>query len=91
MSFASLEAHIGSDLCLDLVDIVSFNIYPRWFHDTPVTESLANLNKFMENLDGAGKPILISEIDAGVVFTVIEVIRRKSGQRIINRMLYKNS
>ncbi|GAA0300514.1 beta-glucuronidase [Gracilibacillus halotolerans] len=68
VSFASLEAHIGADLCLDLVDIVSFNIYPKWYHDTPVTESLTNLKKFIHNSDGANKPILISEIGAGGIY-----------------------
>lgn len=68
VSFASLEAHIGSDLCLDLVDIVSFNIYPFWYHDTPVKECLANLKKFVDSTAGAGKPLLISEIGAGAIY-----------------------
>ncbi|WP_066188595.1 MULTISPECIES: glycoside hydrolase family 2 protein [Gracilibacillus] len=68
VSFASLEGHIGSDLCLDLVDIVSFNIYPRWYHDTPVTEALAHLKRFVDSSDGAGKPLLISEIGAGAIY-----------------------
>ncbi|PAD66653.1 beta-glucuronidase [Bacillus sp. 7586-K] len=68
VSFASLEAHIGSDLCLDLVDIVSFNIYPGWYHDTPVKDSLSTLKKFVNSTDGAGKPLLISEIGAGAIY-----------------------
>lgn len=68
VSFASLEAHIGSDLCLDLVDIVSFNIYPRWYHNTPVKDALKTLKEFVDNSNGAGKPILISEIGAGAVY-----------------------
>lgn len=68
VSFASLEAHIGSDLCLDLVDIVSFNIYPRWYHETSVKESLYALKNFVNSTDGAGKPLLISEIGAGAIY-----------------------
>ncbi|MEH7495701.1 glycoside hydrolase family 2 protein [Neobacillus niacini] len=68
VSFASLEAHIGSDLCLDLVDIVSFNIYPFWYHDTPVKDSLNTLKNFVNRTGGAGKPILISEIGAGAIY-----------------------
>lgn len=68
VSFASLEAHIGSDLCLDLVDIVSFNIYPRWYHNTRVTDSLNHLKKFVNTTGGAGKPLLISEIGAGAIY-----------------------
>lgn len=68
VSFASLEAHIGSDLCLDLVDIVSFNIYPKWYHDTPVKDFIKKLKDFVDSSDGAGKPLLISEIGAGAVY-----------------------
>lgn len=68
VSFASLEAHIGSDLCIDLVDIVSFNIYPRWYHETSVKDSLYNLKKFVNSTSGAGKPLLISEIGAGAIY-----------------------
>lgn len=68
VTFASLEAHIGSDLCLDLVDIVSFNIYPKWYHNTAVKKSLEALKEFVNNSDGAGKPLLISEIGAGAIY-----------------------
>ncbi len=68
VSFASLSQHIGSDLCLDLVDIVSFNIYPGWYHDTPVTEFLGTLKDFVNSSNGAGKPLLISEIGAGAIY-----------------------
>lgn len=68
VTFAGLEAHIGSDKCLDLVDIVSFNIYPGWYHDTPVKEVLRKMKDFAESADGAGKPLLISEIGAGAIY-----------------------
>ncbi len=68
VSYASLSAHIGSDLCLDLVDIVSYNIYPGWYHDTPVKEFLGTLKDFVNRTEGAGKPLLISEIGAGAVY-----------------------
>lgn len=68
VTFASLGAHIGSDLCLDLVDIVSFNVYPRWYHDKPVKEELQTLKHFVDSSDGAEKPLLISEIGAGAIY-----------------------
>ncbi|ADL50469.1 glycoside hydrolase family 2 protein [Clostridium cellulovorans] len=68
VTFASLEAHIGSDLCLDLVDIVSFNIYPGWYHNTPLKDSLNALKNFVNSKEGAGKPLLISEIGAGAIY-----------------------
>ena len=68
VSFACLSQFIGSDLCLGLVDIVSFNIYPGWYHDTPVKEFLGNLKRFVNSTEGAGKPLLISEIGAGAIY-----------------------
>lgn len=68
VSFASLSAHIGSDMCLGLVDFVSFNIYPRWYHDTPSKEFIKTLKEFVDSSEGAGKPLLISEIGAGAIY-----------------------
>lgn len=68
VSFASLEGNVGSDLCLDLVDIVSFNIYPGWYHHTPVKDSLKNIKDFVNRTGGADKPLLISEIGAGAIY-----------------------
>lgn len=68
VSYASLSAHIGSDLCLDLVDIVSYNIYPGWYHNTPTKEFLGTLKEFVNRTQGAGKPLLISEIGAGAIY-----------------------
>ncbi|NLK75306.1 MAG: beta-glucuronidase [Clostridiales bacterium] len=68
VSFAALSTFIGSELCLDLVDIVSYNIYPGWYHDTPVKDYLKTLKDFVNSTGGAGKPLLISEIGAGAVY-----------------------
>jgi len=56
-----------TDICLDLVDIVSFNIYPGWYVDEPMEAYIARLIQLMEEAGAAGKPILISEIGAGAV------------------------
>lgn len=68
VTFACLGSHIGTDICLDLVDIVSFNIYPRWYQDISVKENLENLKDFVNNAGGANKPLLISEIGAGAIY-----------------------
>lgn len=68
VSYAGLSAHIGSDLCLDLVDIVSYNIYPGWYHDTPVKDFIKAMKDFVNSTKGAGKPLLISEIGAGAIY-----------------------
>lgn len=56
------------DLCYDLPDIVSVNIYPRWYVNE---EPTAYLNKIREHINahgGFGKPLLISECGAGAVY-----------------------
>lgn len=66
-SFASCR--IKSDICLGLADIVSFNIYPLWYHDTPPKDYLADLwNWIQESTEGNGKPFLITEVGAGGIY-----------------------
>lgn len=56
------------DICLDLVDIVSYNIYPKWYKNTPCDEALAGCIEYIRANGGAGKPIIISEIGAGAIY-----------------------
>ena len=53
------------DICLDLVDIASFNIYPGWYVKEDVAAYLRRLLQWMDESGAANKPILISEIGAG--------------------------
>ena len=51
------------------MDVVSYNIYPLWYHDTPVEEYLADLYRWVQECtQGAGKPFLVTEIGAGAVY-----------------------
>lgn len=66
-SFASCM--FFNDICLDLPDVVSYNIYPQWYHDTPSREYLDSLyNWIQHDTAGAGKPFLISEVGAGAIY-----------------------
>ena len=66
-SFASCK--IKTDICLDLPDVVSYNIYPLWYHDTPVEEYLDDLYQWVQReTEGAGKPFLVTEIGAGGLY-----------------------
>ena len=65
-SFASCKHY--KDICFDLPDIVSMNIYPLWYHDAPVKEYLDDLYNWIQTTEGAGKPFLITEIGAGAVY-----------------------
>ena len=58
------------DLCLDLIDVVSVNIYPGWYSGAEYPFNGANVRTYIEELLAklhsqpklAGKPLLISEI-----------------------------
>lgn len=63
VSFASCR-HFR-DICLDLVDVVSWNIYPQWYVDEPVESYADRILAWTEENGGAGKPILITEVGAG--------------------------
>lgn len=66
-SFASCQ--FKTDICFGLVDVVSYNIYPLWYHDTPAGEYLADLYDWVqEQTEGAGKPFLITEVGAGAIY-----------------------
>ena len=63
-SFASCQ--FKTDICFDLVDVVSYNIYPLWYHDTPADVYLKDLYDWVQKeTGGSGKPFLITEVGAG--------------------------
>lgn len=66
-SFASCK--FKTDICFGLPDVVSYNIYPKWYHDTPVHEYLEDLYRWVQDdTEGAGKPFLVTEIGAGGLY-----------------------
>lgn len=66
-SFASCK--FKTDICFGLPDVVSYNIYPQWYHDAQVDEYLDELYQWVQNeTDGKGKPFLITEIGAGGIY-----------------------
>jgi beta-glucuronidase len=75
VTFASCK--LLADICLDLVDIVSYNIYPKWYKNIPCDEYLAGCIEYIRANGGAGKPIIISEIGAGAVYGYRTNIRCK--------------
>lgn len=66
MTFAS--CHPNTDICMDLPDIVSMNLYPLWYHDSPVDEFLTKVYHWVQKTKGMGKPFLVSEIGAGAIY-----------------------
>ena len=61
------------DLCLDLVDIVSWNLYGGWYSGKPdaIEPALDGLLAWLdsdESRGGAGKPVILSEFGAGAIY-----------------------
>lgn len=52
----------------DTMDVVSVNIYPQWYHNTPAQDGLNR--KLLEAARGGGenKPMIVSEIGAGAIY-----------------------
>lgn len=59
LTFAS--HHMFKDLCLDLVDIISFNIYPGWYFDEDPGIFCDRIKQWSDEAGGKGKPMIISE------------------------------
>lgn len=62
------SCHIGDDICMDLPDIVSYNMYPLWYHEEDPKEYLAKVKDYIKSAGGNNKPIIISEIGAGAIY-----------------------
>ena len=65
VTFASCR--FFKDVCLDLVDIASFNIYPLWYTTEDPGDYADRLMQWMDENGAANKPILFSEFGAGAV------------------------
>lgn len=66
---SSASCKFKTDICFDFPEVVSYNIYPKWYHDAPVREYLDDLYQWVQKeTPGAGKPFLITEIGAGAIY-----------------------
>lgn len=66
-----------TDICLDLPDIVSFNMYTGWYQDMSVTERHESEMKWINEAGGQGKPIIVSEFGAGAIYGYRDRARQK--------------
>lgn len=66
LTFASCKNF--ADLCFGLVDVVSMNVYPGWYHNTPPEKWVNDLKEWIEKTEGAGKPFILSEFGAGAIY-----------------------
>lgn len=57
-----------NDICLDLPDVISFNMYSGWYEDCDVKERNDDEIKWISEAGGAGKPIIVSEVGAAAIY-----------------------
>lgn len=57
-----------TDICLDLPDVVSFNIYSGWYEDVPVKERHEQQMEWILSAAGKEKPVIVSEFGAAALY-----------------------
>ncbi len=65
-SFATCQYF--TDICLDLPDILSVNLYPLWYNNESPSQLLDKTKKWMEKAAAEKKPLIISEFGAGGIY-----------------------
>lgn len=57
-----------TDICLDLPDVVSFNMYSGWYQDCPIDERNNREIEWIKSAGGDNKPIIVSELGAAAIY-----------------------
>lgn len=57
-----------TDICLDLPDIISYNIYSGWYEDTSIKERNDREIEWLKKAGGEGKPFIVSEFGAAGMY-----------------------
>lgn len=66
---SSASCKFKTDICFGLPEIVSYNLYPEWYHDTPAAEYVRDIYDWVQSdSEGSGKPFLVTEIGAGALY-----------------------
>lgn len=65
------------DICLDLPDVVSFNIYTGWYQDMDMRERHNQEMDWIATAGGADKPVIVSEFGAGGIYGFRDRARTK--------------
>lgn len=66
---SSASCKFNIDICQDLPDVCSWNIYPYWYEEKSATQKVQELLEWLETKgNGAGKPFLVTEVGAGGIY-----------------------
>lgn len=57
-----------TDICLDLPDVVSFNMYSGWYKDCAIDERNDQEIEWIQKSGGEDKPIIVSELGAAAIY-----------------------
>ena len=57
-----------TDICLDLPDVVSFNMYSGWYEDIAVSEKHEREMAWIDSVAGKEKPVIVSEFGAAAMY-----------------------
>lgn len=57
-----------TDICLDLPDVVSFNMYSGWYEDISVSEKHKKEMAWIDSVAGKEKPVIVSEFGAAAMY-----------------------
>ena len=57
-----------TDICLDLPDVVSFNMYSNWYQDCGITKRSDEEIEWIYKSGGKNKPIIVSEVGAAAIY-----------------------
>ncbi|MCX7714226.1 MAG: beta-glucuronidase [Clostridia bacterium] len=58
-----------TDICLDLPDIISFNMYSGWYIDCPIADRNNQEIEWIKKSGGDNKPIIVSEFGAAAIYS----------------------
>ncbi len=64
----SASCRYYKDICLDMPDIVSFNIYSGWYDSNKVDTEFEKQYAWIQTTGGAGKPMIISEFGGAAIY-----------------------
>lgn len=57
-----------TDICLDLPDVVSFNMYTKWYEDDDIADRNEREIEWIRKSGGEDKPIIVSEVGAAAMY-----------------------
>ncbi len=87
-SFASNK--IERDICLDMVDATSFNLYPLWYGNETPEDRMKHTEEFLTEKGEFHKPVIISEFGAGGIYNFHDVMNVKWSEEFQAEVMEKS-